>query len=206
MWEAGIWYRIKLTTSQADANTFKVFGKVWAKGESESDKFTIVVGCPNPNRNGPVAHAHSCGVIHCDIKPKNILLFEQNRLRLTDFGIAKVAFQTMSGSGTGTLGYMAPEQAMGKPSPRSDVFSIGQISYRMFSGQWPEYPFEWPFSGSSKLRQRLHREGIAVLRKSLAIQPRRRYADAGVMLEHWQAVRNKAVRFAKQQRSACTSI
>ena len=61
-----------------------------------------------------VAYAHRMRVIHCDIKPENILLFPDNQLRLTDFGIAKVAQKTVRGSGTGTVGYMAPEQAMGK--------------------------------------------------------------------------------------------
>ena len=101
-----------------------------------------------------VAYAHEQGVIHCDIKPANILLFDDNLIRLGDFGIAKAALTTVSGAGTGTIGYMAPEQAMGRPSKRSDVFSIGLIAYRLFSGCWPEYPFEWPMQGASQLRQR----------------------------------------------------
>jgi len=53
--------------------------------------------------------------------PDNLLIFPGNHLRLTDFGIAKVAQKTIQGSGTGTVGYMAPEQALGRPSLRSDV-------------------------------------------------------------------------------------
>ncbi|MCA9057871.1 MAG: serine/threonine protein kinase, partial [Planctomycetaceae bacterium] len=56
------------------------------------------------------AHAHSHRVIHCDIKPENVILFPGNRIRLADFGIAKVSQKTIQGSGTGTVGYMAPEQ------------------------------------------------------------------------------------------------
>jgi len=82
-----------------------------------------------------VAYAHSRRVMHCDIKPENFLLFPGNRLRLSDFGIAKVARRTIQASGSGTVGYVAPEQAMGKPSFRSDVFSLGLILYRMLSGQ-----------------------------------------------------------------------
>ncbi|MEM9825551.1 MAG: PQQ-binding-like beta-propeller repeat protein [Planctomycetota bacterium] len=52
-WEAGTWYRMKLTTVQAEANTFKVLGKVWPKREAEPDSWTIVLDDPNPNRNGP---------------------------------------------------------------------------------------------------------------------------------------------------------
>jgi serine/threonine protein kinase len=88
------------------------------------------------------AHAHN-RVIHCDVKPDNFILFPDNVLKLADFGIAKVAYQTLRASGSGTVGYVAPEQAMGKPSFRSDVFSLGLILYRMFSGVLPE----WPYAG-----------------------------------------------------------
>lgn len=147
-----------------------------------------------------VAHAHEEGVIHCDIKPENILLFDGPRVRLTDFGIAKAAQKTITGSGTGTVGYMAPEQAMGKPSSRSDVFSIGLIAYRMFSGRWPEYPFLWPMAGAAQLRRRAHPELIAIIRKALSINPRQRYRDASQMLEDWEKTRLKAIRFARRRR------
>lgn len=148
-----------------------------------------------------VAHAHEHGVIHCDIKPENIVMFDGNRPRLADFGIAKAAQKTIAGSGTGTVGHMAPEQAMGKPSMRSDVFSIGLIAYRMLAGCWPEYPFEWPMEGAAILRRRAHPELSAVIRKSLAFQPRNRYRDASQMLADWNKVRLKAVRFAKRPRT-----
>ncbi len=148
-----------------------------------------------------VACAHDHGVIHCDIKPENILLFEDDHLRLGDFGIAKAAQRTISGSGTGTLGYMAPEQAMGKPSTRSDVFSIGLIAYRLFSGKWPEYPFAWPPPGAKTLRRRVHPDAIGILRKSIAIAPRDRYADAGKMADAWKKVRLKAIRYANRNRA-----
>ena len=146
------------------------------------------------------AFAHRQGVIHCDIKPENILLFDGGHIRLGDFGIAKVAQRTISGSGTGTLGYMSPEQAMGKPSARSDVFSIGLIIYRLFSGRWPEYPFEWPFPGAATLRRRLHPDAIAIVRKSAQIAPYQRYRDAVKMLEAWEKCRLKATRFAYRKR------
>ena len=82
-----------------------------------------------------VAFAHEQHVIHCDVKPDNLLLFPDGRLRLTDFGISKVAHRTISASGAGTVGYMAPEQAMGRPSRRSDVFATGLVLWQMFSGR-----------------------------------------------------------------------
>jgi serine/threonine-protein kinase len=148
-----------------------------------------------------VAHAHQQRVVHCDIKPENILLFPGNRLRLADFGIAKAAHKTINGLGTGTVGYMAPEQAMGRPSTRSDVFSIGVIAFRLFSGYWPQYPFEWPMPGSTTLRRRAHPEMVAIIRKSLSVKPSQRYRDAEAMLADWKRVRIKATRFARRHRS-----
>lgn len=129
-----------------------------------------------------LAYAHRQRIIHCDVKPENVLLFAGNKLRLTDFGIAKVAQRTVRGSGTGTVGYMAPEQAMGKPSLRSDVFSLGLIVYRMLAGEWPEWPFIWPFPGHRRLRERVPPAFVAWLRKSLELDPRRRFHDADHML------------------------
>ena len=57
-----------------------------------------------------VAFAHEQHVIHCDVKPDNLLLFPDGRLRLTDFGISKIAHRTISASGAGTVGYMAPSK------------------------------------------------------------------------------------------------
>ena len=76
-----------------------------------------------------LAYAHEVRVIHCDIKPDNVILFPDGQIRLADFGIAKVSLRTRTimGSGQGTVGYIAPEQAMGKPSFRSDVFSMGLL-------------------------------------------------------------------------------
>ncbi|MGB1277836.1 MAG: serine/threonine-protein kinase, partial [Nannocystaceae bacterium] len=69
-----------------------------------------------------LAYAHENGIVHCDVKPDNLILFADGSLRLGDFGIAKFGLRTIHGSNSGTLGYIAPEQAMGHPSPRSDVF------------------------------------------------------------------------------------
>ncbi len=148
-----------------------------------------------------VSHAHQHGVIHCDIKPENILIFPDNQIRLADFGIAKAAQATISGSGTGTVGHMAPEQAMGKPSMRSDVFSIGLIAYRMLAGAWPEYPFDWPMPGAVNLRRRAHPDLVSIIRKSISYNPRHRYRDATQMLAEWKKVRLKASRFAKRHRA-----
>lgn len=125
-----------------------------------------------------LAYAHQEKIIHCDVKPENIVMFGGDQLRLTDFGIAKVAQKTVRGSGTGTVGYMAPEQAMGKPSQRSDVFSAGLILYRMFSGEWPEWPYTWPGPGYRRLRSKLTPDFILFLKRAIEPNPRNRYRDA----------------------------
>ncbi len=147
-----------------------------------------------------VAYAHHHRIIHCDIKPDNCILFPGNELKLCDFGIAKVAQKTVRGSGTGTIGYMAPEQAMGKPSLRSDVFSVGLIIYRMLAGEWPEWPFDWPAPGYHRLRRKAHPKLIQFLRKAIEPNPRKRYRDAEQMLNAFLKIKSQAFAFAARQR------
>ena len=147
-----------------------------------------------------VAYAHRQNIVHCDIKPENLILFTGNRLRLGDFGIAKVAQRTIKGSGSGTLGFMAPEQAMGRPSLKSDVFSLGLIIYRMLSGHWPEWPYDWPPPGYQQLRRRAHPELIAFLQRSIDPNPRKRFRDAEQMLNAYRRLRTRALRFGVAKR------
>src|SRR5262245_14246842 len=87
-----------------------------------------------------IDYAHSRGVIHRDIKPSNLILAEGDRVKVTDFGIAKLADAEMTQSGAllGTPSYMSPEQAMGdKLDGRSDIFSLGICAFEMLSGEQP---------------------------------------------------------------------
>lgn len=141
-----------------------------------------------------VACAHRKHILHGDLKPENFILFPEDRLRLADFGIAKVARGTLEASGSGTVGYLAPEQALGKPSLRSDVFSLGLILYRMFSGYLPEWPFTWPPPGFDRVRKSLHADLIAFLRRSLEIDHRKRFADATRMVTAFRRFKPRALR------------
>ena len=87
-----------------------------------------------------VDYAHSKGVIHRDIKPSNLILYDTDRVKVTDFGIAKLVDAEMTQSGTllGTPSYMSPEQAMGdKLDGRSDIFSLGVCAFEMLCGEQP---------------------------------------------------------------------
>ena len=85
-------------------------------------------------------YAHSRGVVHRDVKPANLILYGDDKVKITDFGIAKLADADITHSGAllGTPSYMSPEQAMGeKLDGRSDIFSLGVVAFEMLSGQQP---------------------------------------------------------------------
>jgi len=97
--------------------------------------------------------AHSKGIIHRDLKPENLFVSDDNRIKILDFGLARIeatnaghelrsssktAVHTRSGEIMGTVGYMSPEQLCGEVTdPRTDIFSLGCILYEMIAGQRP---------------------------------------------------------------------
>ena len=86
-------------------------------------------------------HTHARGVIHCDIKPQNIMLLDDGGIKLTDFGIARFIDSEEnreSDIAVGTVYYISPEQASGMPlDARSDLYSLGVMMYEMATGQLP---------------------------------------------------------------------
>jgi serine/threonine-protein kinase len=86
-----------------------------------------------------LAVAHRKGVIHGDVKPANIIITGENRVKLTDFGMARLSsHETKDTPLLGTPAYWCPEQIMGKPQDaRSDIFSLGVVLYEMVTGKRP---------------------------------------------------------------------
>ncbi len=92
--------------------------------------------------------AHEAGLIHRDIKPENLLITPDGRVKITDFGIARLADQvplTEVGQVMGTVQYISPEQVSGRPpSPASDIYSLGIVAYEALAGRRP-------FAGESQV-------------------------------------------------------
>ncbi|MFQ5724383.1 MAG: serine/threonine-protein kinase, partial [Terriglobia bacterium] len=133
-------------------------------------------------------YAHSRQIIHRDIKPANIMVTEEGRAKITDFGIAKLAMTqlTQTGQILGTPAYMSPEQLSGGTvDGRSDLFSLGVILYWLLTGEKPfagdtttavsfKIVYQEPIP-ASQLNPTLSPEYDYILARALAKDPNRRY-------------------------------
>jgi eukaryotic-like serine/threonine-protein kinase len=142
-----------------------------------------------------VGHAHSSGVLHRDLKPSNILLTEDGRVKITDFGLAKIGTSEAEITATyetaGTVAYMSPEQVKGLKhvDERSDLFSVGLVAYEMLTGELPfsrsgshysiqrsivQEPFDAPSVHNDQLPARVD----TVVTRLLSKAPQDRYPTA----------------------------
>lgn len=151
--------------------------------------------------------AHRAGVVHRDLKPDNILISKDNRVAITDFGIAWPLAEATSGKGerhaglAGTPTYMAPEQIQGRPlDPRTDLYALGLILFEMLSGK----PV-WTAEGLTELLVvRLHRDPpsleqlcpevpatlTALIQQLLQLEPEQRPASAAAVGRSLQGIQH----------------
>jgi len=147
-------------------------------------------------------YAHSCNIIHRDIKPQNVLLEKNGVARLSDFGIAKIFSGTnitMTGAAVGTPEYMSPEQAQGKAlDAQTDIYSLGVVMYEMvtrhppFTGNNPmaiayKQVHELPVPPSMKRKDTPKRLELIIL-KALKKEKQDRYNSVEEMLDHLDSV------------------
>ncbi|MBW6475047.1 MAG: serine/threonine protein kinase [Anaerolineaceae bacterium] len=141
-----------------------------------------------------LGYAHNRGIIHRDVKPSNILFGEEQRILLSDFGIAKVMFSpdqslTGTGLGVGTPEYMAPEQWLGRANEATDQYALGVVLYELVTGKKPytadtpaaiaiqqaTEPLRRPRELVHSIPERVEK----VIFKVLSKDPHHRYADMG---------------------------
>jgi eukaryotic-like serine/threonine-protein kinase len=142
--------------------------------------------------------AHEAGVIHCDVKPANVIVDDQGRAKLTDFGVARAARGPKEHELIGTARYIAPERVAGDPpTERSDIYSLGLVAFECLAGR----PAFSDMDTDELLRQRLDapapslrsaRVGVndevdRVVRGALAREPADRPATAGAFARALQS-------------------
>ena len=138
-------------------------------------------------------YAHGEGVVHRDIKPANVLVDTKGRVKVADFGLARMDSpsaeqwgQTMTGMVLGTPDYMAPEQKQGsRVDHRADIYSLGVMLYEMLCGQIPQGIFAPP-SQRVTVDERVDQVVIRAMQQ----EPDRRYANTAEMKSEVENIRN----------------
>jgi len=154
-----------------------------------------------------LAAAHRAGLIHRDVKPENVLIADDGRVKVADFGLAKAVSATTQHTATGvligTVSYVAPELVVeGRSDARADVYAVGVILYELLTGKKPhegETPIQVAYKhvhedvpAPSRLAPGVPDYVDALVARATARDREQRPADAGVLLHHLRRV-NQAV-------------
>ncbi len=172
---------------------------------------------------GALKHAHEKGIVHRDIKPQNIMLLQDGRIKVMDFGIARFsrdAAKTIADKAIGSVHYISPEQARGAISDqKSDIYSVGVMLFEMLTGK---LPFESENLVSVAIMQMQKQatpprqinpdipEGLeSIVIKAMQKDPDNRYQSAAQMLEDLEAFKNNpsivfAYKYLDKQQSGGT--
>jgi serine/threonine-protein kinase len=160
-------------------------------------------------------YAHRHGVVHRDLKPQNVMVDEEGRAKVADFGVARAGASEMTQTGAiiGTVQYLSPEQAQGQPvSPRSDLYAIGVVLYEMLTGRVPftadspvtialKHVSEAPVP-PSQINPTVSPALDAVVLRALEKDPARRFQDADSFMVALEDARRMPGRVAREVRLA----
>lgn len=167
-----------------------------------------------------LAHAHTRGILHCDIKPANILLSDEGRPMLFDFNLAMLSSRRQSEILGGTLKYMPPEQLESLAGEatmidhRADIYALGLILYEIVTGRLPYTLERKPFAEQVAQMRSLAQQEIdftiihdlalrAILKKCLAKQPIHRYSSADQLSDDLQRhLKHQPLQWAKEPLSS----
>ena len=147
-------------------------------------------------------YAHKRGIVHRDIKPHNVLIDHEGRVRVTDFGIARAGTSDMTETGSimGTAQYISPEQAQGRPvDARSDLYSVGVVLYELLTGRVP-FDAETPVTVAlmqvneppippMEIKPDIPPALDAIVMRALEKDPARRFADADEFIAALESAR-----------------
>ena len=147
-------------------------------------------------------YAHKRGIVHRDIKPHNVLIDQEGRVRVADFGIARAGTSDMTETGSimGTAQYISPEQAQGRPvDARSDLYSIGVVLYELLTGRVP-FDAESPVTVAlmqvneppippMEIKPDIPPALDAIVMRALEKDPARRFADADEFIAALESAR-----------------
>lgn len=161
-----------------------------------------------------LARAHEAGIIHRDVKPGNVMVTSRDRVKLLDFGLAKMADVklTKTGATLGTVAYMSPEQARGEAvDQRTDIWALGAVLYEMLTGR---RPFQGDYAQAvlygvlnvdpepvTAVRADLPPALGRVVRRALEKDPSRRYLSMGALMEELKTVSSGATAAPELEKS-----